>query len=436
MTAPLPGDAELTLPSRHVLPSGLRVLTAPLPHTHRSAISLLIRCGSRFEPEHLPGIAHFHEHMLHRGTKTHPSAHALALAFETLGSELSAATYVDHTLLSCIAPPENLTRVLSLLGEVVSEPAFTNIELERGIVHEEILESLSEEGEPIDGSELLQGLVFPGHGLGRPIAGTLAALDRFDVPTLSDFHTATYRAGGMVLAVSGPIDPRAVLDTAAEAFARLPSGTAAATLQTPAPLAGPVFRHVRDTGSQVALRLAFRAPAEQDPGEPAAELLLRTIDDGMSTRLYHEVCDERGLAYDVSATYEAFADAGVLALAADAAPASAERVLETLFDVVRALREQGPSEGEIDKVKRRLSWQLGAIVDDPLELSAFLGLGELTGIARTPEERRAKLVNVSRNEVHDVARAVFRPEQLALALVGPLGTKRLKALERSVRDFV
>lgn len=427
--------AALTVPTHNVLANGLRVLTAPLPHTHRAAISLLIRCGSRFEPAHLPGISHFHEHMLHRGTSAHPSAHTLALAFETLGSELSAATYVDHTLLSCLAPPENLTAVLSLLGDVVCDPVFTNLEIERGIVHEEILESLSEDGEPVDAAELLQGLVFADHGLGRPIAGTLAALARFDVPTLREFHAATYRANGMVLCVAGAIDASAVLDTAARAFGPVEPGGIPATQDPPKALAGPLLRHVRDTGSQVALRLAFRAPSERDATEPAAELLLRTIDDGMSTRLYHEVCDERGLAYDVSATYEAFADAGVLALAADAAPASTERVLSTLFDVVAALRERGPDEAEIDKVKRRAAWQLGAIIDDPLELSAFLGLGELTGIARTPEERTQRLHAVSRDDVHAVAREVFRAEELALALVGPLSSKRLKALEQSVRGF-
>jgi predicted Zn-dependent peptidase len=436
MSVPSAGASMLEIgsPTRLKLASGAQLICAPLSHTHRAAVSLLVRSGSRFETEALSGIAHFHEHMLHRGTVSYPSAHALALAFETLGAELGAATYVDHTLLTVASPPENLSRVLKVLGEVVTAPVFTDIEIERGIVREEILESLSEHGEPIDADELVMGLAFPDHGLGRPIAGTLDTLASFDVPTLTRFHASAYRAENLVVSVSGAIDQSEVTDVVERAFAGLKPGTPLFD-SAPPELGGPRFRHVQDTGSQTALRLAFRAPSEKDALEPATELLLRTLDDGMSTRLYHRVCDELGLAYDVSATYDAFADTGVLMLAGDAAPSSAERLLETLFEVIAGLQREGPSAEEIEKAKRRARWQMQSMMDDPLELSAFLGLGELTGIAKTPAERVQCLESVNLEAVAAAAKVVFRPTQLAVAAIGPLNAQRKKALERRVKAF-
>ncbi|HET9931688.1 MAG TPA: pitrilysin family protein, partial [Polyangiaceae bacterium] len=390
--------------------------------------------GSRFEPHGLGGISHFHEHMLHRGTTAHPTAHALALAFEELGSELGAATYVDHTTIGAGAPLENLDRVIGLLGELVQNPVWSAIETERAIVREEILESLNERGESVDADEALIALAFPQHGLGRPIAGTIQALDRFDEPALSRFHAAHYHGGGLVVSVAGPLDANAVAATLESAFGGLANG-APPEDAPPKSLAGPCFRYVSDSGTQTALRVAFRAPAEVDKLEPATELLLRTLDDGMSTRLYHQVCDERGLAYDVSASYEAFHDAGLFTIAGESAHGSAERLLRAFFEVVSDLRENGPNDAELEKAQRRFAWQMRSVLDDPGELAAFLGLGELTGTVLTPASRQKELADVSSDLVREAARRVFQPSELAVVAVGDLTTTQRRALERALKSF-
>jgi predicted Zn-dependent peptidase len=192
---------------------------------------------------------------------------------------------------------------------------------------------------------------------------------------------------------------------------------------------------VNDVGSQTALRVAFRAPSERDPLEPATELLLRTLDDGMSTRLYHQVCDERGLAYDVSASYEAFHDAGLFTLAGESAHGSAERLLRAFFELLNDLERHGPSEQELDKAKRRFAWQMRSVLDDPGELAAFLGLGELTETALSPAARARELSEVSAAAVREAAARVFQPSTLAVAAVGDLTTAQRRALERAVRSF-
>ncbi|MGC4091815.1 MAG: pitrilysin family protein [Polyangiaceae bacterium] len=419
---------------RRTLKNGVRVICSQLSHVHRTAVTLHVRSGSRFESIELGGISHFHEHMLHRGTTLYPSAHALAHAFEDLGSELGAATYVDHTVLAAGAPLENLSRVIELLGDLVQNPLWSAIEIERGIVREEILESLNERGESVDADEAIIALAFPEHGLGRPIAGSIEALDRFDVPALQAFHRENYQASGLVVSVAGPLDVSQVNDAVEKAFSGVAAGDAPRDV-APEPLTGPKFAFVRDSGSQTALRVSFRAPSEVDALEPATELLLRTLDDGMATRLYHHVCDERGLAYDVSASYEAFQDAGLFTLAGESAHASAERLLTEFFVVVSELAEHGPSAEELDKAKRRFAWQMRSVLDEPGELAAFLGLSELTHTAASPAARGREIAEVTPEAVRKAAETVFSPNGLAVVAVGELNATQRRALERRVRAF-
>jgi len=416
------------------LPSGLRVSAVRMPHVRRSVIDVHTRIGSRFETAEQNGISHFLEHMLHRGTARYPSAHAQALAFEALGGALSAMTYVDHGAISLSGPPENLSALLEILAEVMLSPIFTGLEVEKGIVREEILESLDEDGRSVDADHLLRALAFPDHSLGFPITGSLSTLESFDVPLLRQHHHARYVAEGSVVTIAGPLDPDTTIAEVARGFAALQHGAEPAALPPPAQTALR-FSHVKYTGSQAAVRVGFRAPGEHDPEEPATELLLRVLDDGMATRLYERLCDERGLCYDVSASYEAYSDAGLFDVAADAAPERAEDVVLEIFDVLRSLRDQGPSESELAKAKKRFAWQLAEQDDDPAALSSFYGLGELTGVARTPRERQHLLEATTLSDVRQAARRLFQSEALNLLIVGPLSAKVRDRIERAARAF-
>jgi predicted Zn-dependent peptidase len=416
------------------LPNGLRVSAVRMPHVRRSVIDIHTRIGSRFESSTDNGISHFLEHMLHRGTARYPSAHAQALAFETLGGALSAMTYVDHGALSLAAPPENLSELVRVLAEVLLEPIFSGLSVEKGIVREEILESLDEDGRSVDADHLLRALAFPNHPLGFPITGTLSTLESFDIPLLRRHHAARYVAEASVVTIAGPIDPEAMLAEVEHVFKALPHGAEPETV-APAAQTGLRFSHVKYTGSQASVRVGFRAPGELDADEPATELLLRVLDDGMATRLYERLCDERGLCYDVSASYEAYADAGLFDVAADAAPERAEDVLGEIFGVLRALRDDGPSQAELEKAKRRFAWQLAEQDDDPAALSSFYGLGELTGVARTPRERQALLEATTLSDVKRAAARLFSRESLNLLIVGPLSAKVRDRLERAARSF-
>jgi predicted Zn-dependent peptidase len=413
-------------------PGGPRLLLVPLEHAHTAAIAVHVRVGSRYERAHQNGISHFLEHMLHRGTPSHPSAHEQALAFERLGGTLSASTTVDHGVLGVSVPPENVEPALELLAEVCRAPVLDAIEVERGIVREEILEGLDARGRHVAPDDLLRAASFPSHALGRPIAGTLATLKSFDERSLRRHHREHYTAE-LVVTVAGRFDRRSVTRTVERTF-RLPKGRAP-RIARPRGLAGPRISFVRESASQTSLRLGFRGPGEYDRDEPAVELLLRVLDDGTSTRLYHRLCDERGLCYDVSALFEAYEDVGLFDFAAECSHERAVVVLSEILSVVRDLRETPPRREELDKARERHKFQLAALQDSAAELAAFYGIGELTGFFRSPEERIARLERVSAEAVRAVASRLFQPRAFAAVVVGDVTASQRRNLGRALETL-
>jgi predicted Zn-dependent peptidase len=416
------------------LANGLRAIAIHLPHVHRVVIDAHLKVGPRYETQAQNGISHFLEHMLYRGTPRHPSAHEQALAFEDLGGTLLAATYIDHGSMAIAVPHENWQAALPLFAEVYQQPIYDGLDVEKGIVREEILESLDDTGTEIDADNLVRRVSFGSHALGLPITGTLDHLHGFDVASLSAHHRAHYVGQGTVIAIAGRVDPEEALRSVEKHFASLPSGEIAA-LEQPAPQAEARFTFVKHSASQTALRVAFRAPGERDALEPATEMLLRLIDDGMSTRLYHRVCDLRGLCYDVSAGYEAYADSGLVDMAAETAHERTLDVLDELLGIATELRDSGPAPGEVEKAIRRCEWQLRDSLDEPGEMAEFFAFGELMGVAKTPEDRYAELRAITSDDVKRAAERVFRRENLSVVAVGGMPKKLREQMAKRVSSF-
>lgn len=416
------------------LPSGLRVVATRLPSAHRVALVAHLRVGSRYETEAANGISHLLEHMLYRGIPGFPSAHEQALAFERLGGTLVAATGSDSGSVAISCPKESFEGSLRLFSSVYREPLLTGLDVEKKIIREELLEDLNEEGALIDDYDLLREVAFDGHPLGFPVIGTLEHLDRLAVPDLRRHHDKHYVGVNTVVSVAGPIDPEAVVRDVERQFAALASGAQPPLLPPRAPT-GPNVHFVKSSSSQTSLRLGFRGVGLRDRLEPGSEAVLRLLDDGNSTRLYTRLCDELGLAYDVSAGYEASDDAGLLDIACDAAHREARRVLSEILDVVRQVRDDGPTQGELDKAKARHHWGLEELLDSPSALAEFFADGTLREHARTPAERRDQIESVTLQAVSEAASALFRPENLSVVVVGIQAKSARSALRELIARF-
>lgn len=418
-----------------VLSSGLPVVVVPQSNVHRAVAALFLRVGARYETPETNGLSHFLEHMTFRGTRTFPSAHTQALAFERLGGTLFAATSVDHGVMSIGVPPRNFERVIELLGEVATTPRFSDIEIERGIVREEILEDLDDDGRVIDADDLARKLIFEEHSLGYRITGGLDTLSRFDEGMLRTHHGRHYTTSNALLCLSGNFDVKSCLAAAERAFLMMPKGSRVGSTSPTNGQTRARFQYVKNQSSQTDLRIAFRAVGEHDALEPAVEMLLRVLDDGMSTRLYERICDRLGLCYDVSGMFESYEDDGVVDISAGMAHERATLVLKELFALVDELAEHGPTPEELDKAKDRHLWSVEAMQDDPEEVAGFYGLSALTAGARTPMERHEQLASVTVASVRDAAQRVFRPERMGVVAVGMLKRSEEAKMEKVVQGF-
>jgi predicted Zn-dependent peptidase len=402
------------------LANGLRVVIAPQPQLHRAHVALWSRVGSRFETSEDNGISHFLEHMIYRGTRRMPSAHAVNLAFERLGGLLFASTQVDHGIFSISLPPESLDDASALFGEVLSQPAFLDIDIERGIVLEEILEDLDDEGHQVDADNISRALIYGNHPLGFTITGGETHVQSFDEALLRRHHALHYTADNAVLAFSGNIEESRALRIAERDFGGLPRGERVTAVAPERSQRAPRLDIVDNVSSQTELRVCFRALSEVDPLRPALDVLMRVIDDGMSTRLYHRLCDSRGLCYDVSAGYDGYEDDGVVDVAAGVQHKRVALVTREILAMFEELAIDGPTAEELDKVRRRVAWDTRAMADSAEEAAAFYASGVLFDRPSTPEQHVEQLVRVGAAEVREAARAIARPDRLDVVAVGLL----------------
>ncbi|MEN9579179.1 MAG: hypothetical protein RJA70_2188 [Pseudomonadota bacterium] len=426
---------KLALPARHSLSNGLRLIVLRMPHAQRAVVHAQLNIGSRYESEEENGLSHFLEHMIYRGTRSYPSAHEQALAFENLGGTLSAATATDMGSMAITVPPHNLSPLFPVFAEIFEEPRFEGITIERGIVSEEILEGLDDEGNSIDPDNLIRADVFRDHPLGLPITGTLEHLKHFTEARLLAHHQKFYTGRNTVLAVASPRDPEEVLRELEQHFSHLPPGEEP-RCTPPGELSGPSFRFVHQSASQTALRVGFRGPSTISPQEPAMELLMRLLDDGLATRLYHRICDQRGLCYDVAGHFETYSDSGLIEFSAESGHVRAVPVLTELLSIVSELRAQKPGDAELGRAKQRHQWQTLMMTDTAEEMVEYLAIEEQAGFRRSSEERLAQIQAVTPQDVLAAANTWLTPENLCVVAVGLLKKAQRAELERLTLGYL
>jgi predicted Zn-dependent peptidase len=417
------------------LDNGLRVFVAPQPQLHRVHVAVHVRTGSRYETAETNGLSHFLEHMIYRGNARLPSAHAVNDAFERLGGYLYAATQTDFGVFSLTLPPESLDEACMLFGEALRGPAFLDIDLEKAIVCDEILEDRDDDGREVDADNLSRGLIYPTHPLGYTITGDEAHVNSFSEAMLRAHHEKHYIGEGSALTFTGAIDRKTAERLAHRDFDALRKGTRVPAVAPVHQQKAPRFLLVPNQSSQTELRVCFRADSERAATRPATDLLMRIIDDGMSTRLYHRLCDDQGLCYDVSAGYDGYEDDGIIDFAAGVQHKRVDKVTREILGLVTDLATAGPTDEEIAKAKRRHAWDLDAMLDSPEDLGAFFGAGALFDSVETPEERLDKLARVTADEVRAAAQKLADPARLNVVAVGLLDPREHKRVEDTVMGF-
>jgi predicted Zn-dependent peptidase len=422
-------------PVQTTLANGLRVVVVPQAHLQGATLSVFVKVGPRYERIETNGISHFLEHMLFRGTPLYSTPYQLSFAAEALGGTLDAATYADFTHYQISVPGEHAAAALGLLADLLAAPRFSDLALEKNIVKEEILADLDADGREVDAENLSRMLVFGDHPLGFKITGDAANVDRFGLDTLREHMRAHYGAVNMAVVATGAVDPREVFEVARAAFGGLPRGTLTLVEAPPPARHDRRLEFVKNDASQTDVRMLLRAFGSDDPDFVALKLLMRVLDDGMSTRLHQKLTDESGLAYEVFAALDPYEETGLVEIGASVAHDKVPEVLSAMLALLSELRDTDVSSEEFAKARTRYHWNLRRIVDSAEDMALYAGTQAIFGRGIELAPLLAEVERVTCADLRRVARRIVRPENTYVVCVGRIARTAQKQTERVLHDF-
>ncbi len=373
--------------------------------------------GSRDETAHEWGASHFLEHLLFKGTETR-GAREIAEAVESVGGEMNAFTTHEQTVFYVRVPDVHFEMAFDVLADVLWWPAFreTDVESERNVILEEI--GMRDDTPDDLVFELFSQSMFPEHPLGREVLGSEASIRAMKRHEIAAYHGAHYRPSNVVLAIAGNISHARIVELADAAFPDTTDDRPARPKHEPAAPVRVAVSH-RDT-EQAHVVTGMRGLPSLDPDRYALTIVNQVLGGGMSSRLFQEVREERGLAYSVYSFHAGFQDAGYVAVYAGTAP---ERVHETL-DVVAAELERlvadGLSTAELDAAKGHLTGSLAMSLETSASRMRRLGRAEmLEGDVPSLDEVVGRIERVTHDDTARVIDRVFRHAPRTLAVVGP-----------------
>ena len=415
---------------KSVLDNGLRVVTVELPHLHSGMIAAYVRAGSRHEESAQNGVSHFLEHLFFRGSKGFPDGRGMNALVEDCGGSLNGVTTRDHGYYFSHVHPARLDVPMQVLGDMLAYPLFKEIELEREVILEEILDEVDEDGRDIDVDNLSKRALFPAHPLGMKIAGSRETVSALREDQLREQHARAYGARNLVLACAGPVRHARVLELAKQHFGELPPGQLLREAPVNGAPRGPQLIAVEHAESQMELQLSFRGPPEEHADFPALRVIRRILDDGLASRLQLNLVEKKALAYSVGAGMDGFSDCSVFEVGCACAPKKSPAALQELLRLLEELRSEAVPEDELSRAKKKTRISLEFSLDSPSEMVGWFGGGELL---HPPVESFdgwiARIEQVTAADVQRVAAKTFRREHLVACAVGRLGPveKKLQA---------
>jgi predicted Zn-dependent peptidase len=409
---------------RTVLPGGLRVITESLPAVRSASFGIWAGVGSRDEDSRHAGATHYLEHLLFKGTSRR-SALEISASIDAVGGELNAFTAKEYTCYYARVLDADLPLAIDVLSDMVTSSLLeaNEVEAERSVILEEIAMT---DDDPSDTAHEAFGLqLFGDTPLGRPILGTADSINAITRDQIAEHYTAEYTPDNLVVAAAGRLDHDEVVELTSRCFGKALSRSAEpAPPRLPGP-AGP------DVGAGTGVRLLSR-PIEQanlvlgcaglprnDERRFALGVLNAALGGGMSSRLFQEIREKRGLAYAVYSFNSQHADVGIWGIYAGCQPAKADEVLAICAEEVAKVCADGLTAEELDRGKGQLRGSMVLGLEDPASRMTRLGKSELVYPYLEPvDEILTRIEEVTLDDVREVANAVLsRPK--ALAVVGP-----------------
>ena len=418
---PAGGDSQVV---GTVLPGGLRVITESLPAVRSVAFGIWAGVGSRDEDLAHAGATHYLEHLLFKGTSRR-SALDISAEMDAVGGELNAFTAKEYTCYYARVLDADLPLAIDVLADMVTNSLIEEkeVDAERGVILEEI--AMNEDDPSDTVHEAFAAQLFGDSPMGRPILGSVDSINSITRPQIAEHYAARYKPENLVVAAAGSLEHEQVVELTRAAFGSALSGSAQPLpprLLAPAAVeaaAGTGVRLVSRGIEQANLVLGCGGLSRTDERRFALGVLNAALGGGMSSRLFQEVREKRGLAYSVYSFSSQHADSGIWGVYAGCLPAKADEVLSICRDEIAKVISGGLTDDELDRGKGQLRGSIVLGLEDPSSRMSRLGKSELVYPRLEPvDEILAAIDGVTHDDVREVAASVLAQPK-ALAVVGP-----------------
>jgi predicted Zn-dependent peptidase len=402
---------------QHTLSNGFRIVTETMPGLKSASLGIWVTAGGRHERLEQNGIAHFLEHMAFKGTKRR-SALQIAEAIEDVGGYINAYTSREMTAYYARVLENDVPLALDVIADILLNPVFdqNEIEVERGVILQEIGQALDTPDDII--FDWLQEEAYPDQALGRTILGPSERVSSFAKSDLSDFIDEHYGPDQMILSAAGAVDPDEILALAEKLFGHLPARSKPHAAEAAA-FAGGERRVVKGL-EQAHFALAFESPNYRDPGIYAAQIHAIAMGGGMSSRLFQELRENRGLCYTIFAQAGAYADTGMMTVyAGTSADQLGELATLTIDEIKRAADDMSAQEVARARAQMKAGMLMG--LESPSNRAERLArMVAIWGKVPSIEETIERIDAVTTGDVRAFGGKLITDAGAAMALYGPI----------------
>jgi predicted Zn-dependent peptidase len=409
---------------KDVLPNGLTVITEAMPSVRSVSIGIWMRIGSRHERAEENGITHFLEHMVFKGT-TSRSAEEIARAADSIGGHLDAFTAKECTSFSIKVLDEHVPRAFDILSDLVRNPLLRSdhIAQECNVIREEI--KMVEDTPDDLVHEIFTQTYWRGHALGRPILGTRTTVSNLSRQHLLDYFHRYYAPNNMFITAAGNLEHGRILELVSKAFGSAPASTP--VNDGAPPVAHPEIRYRRKKELEQ-VHVCIGTPAYHQSHEKRfpAYILNTVLGGGMSSRLFQNIREKRGLVYAIFSSLNTFRDAGCLTVYAGMSVENVRKVTELVFREFCEMKSNPISDEELQRAKDYSKGNLLLSLESTTSRMSNLARQEMYfGRTISLDEIARQVDAVTADQVQEVARELFDPAQIAVTVLGPLRSFRL-----------
>ncbi len=415
-----------------VLNNGLRVLTCKMADRQSIGLGIWVCAGGRYEDKRNKGVAHFLEHLLFKGTKKY-SNRAIKESIEGIGGTLNAFTSEEHTCYFVKIPKKYVKLSLNILADMVINPLLktTDIERERTVILEEI--KMYRDMPQHYVNDLLENLLWPGHPLGIGIAGSEKSIGSLNRKDIAGFKDVFYQPANLLVVACGDIKHRDIVSMSDKLFKKQHARAKTEFLKAGNVQNKASFKLAHKDVEQTHIALGLHSYKREHPSNYALGILNTILGGNMSSRLFHELREKRGLAYAVGSSARVLQDTGAFFVRAGVDNRKVVDSIKVILKELKKISKFNVSKKELDRAKEYYSGQLMLALEDTLDHMIFAGEKIATiNRVKTPAEISRKIKKVSVADVRQVAGELFKKHSMNIALVGPVTQKDKKAIKKLI----